>query len=66
MGRLVVVPNHLSAEIYRRLDAEIEKHPDAAPDREHLFQQLLDAFDRFGVIPDFSLSRATPDQPTEA
>lgn len=65
MSRLVIVPDSLSAEIYRRLDAEIAKHPDAAPDREHLFQQLLDAFDRLGVIPDFSLAHSAPAQPAE-
>lgn len=54
----VVVPNYLSDEIYRRLDAEIAKEPDAAKDREALYRQLLSYFNEHGVIPNFSLARA--------
>jgi len=56
-----VVPNYIGDEIDRRLDAEIEKHPPAAKDREVLRGQLLDYVAEHGVVPDFSL---TPKGPT--
>lgn len=52
-----VVPNCIGNEISRKLDAEIEKHPDAAKDREVLHGQLVEYFAEHGVIPDFSLER---------
>lgn len=52
---LVVVPNHLSAELYRLIDAEIVKVPAAAPDRDLIYNQLLAYFHEHGVIPSFSL-----------
>lgn len=57
----VIVPNSLSAEIYRRLDEEIAKAPDAAKDRETLYGQLLAYFNEHGVIPDFSLVPTNPE-----
>jgi hypothetical protein len=57
MTRLVAVPNYLLDEIDAKLDAELEKHPAAAPDRELFRAQLIEYLDEHGVIPDFSLSR---------
>lgn len=57
MTRLVILPNYISAEIDRRLDEEIAKHPNAAPDRELFRQQLINYVDEHGVVPDFSLNR---------
>jgi hypothetical protein len=54
---MLLVPNYLADELNKRLDAEIEKHPDAAKDREHLYGQLLAYVNENGVIPDFSLAR---------
>lgn len=53
----VIVPNHLSNAIYQRVDAAIEKVPDAAPDREHFYSVLLSHFNEHGVIPEFSLEK---------
>lgn len=52
---MLIVPNYLRDELNQRLDAEIEKHPDAAKDREHLYGQLLAYVNEHGIIPDFSL-----------
>jgi len=52
-----VIPNCLADELNARLDAEIKKHPQAAKDREALYDQLLAYVDEHGVIPDFSLSK---------
>lgn len=56
----VIVPDSLSAEIYKRIDAELLDWPDAAPDRELFYQQLLEHFDAHGVIPDFSIAPVVP------
>jgi hypothetical protein len=58
---LVVVPNYLADEINRRLDAEIEKHPDAAKDRDELYGSLLAYVYETGTVPDFSLARNAPE-----
>lgn len=60
---MVIVPNYLRDELYRRLDAEIEKHPAAAKDREVLYSQLLSYVNEHGAIPDFSLSKAVDTPP---
>jgi hypothetical protein len=57
MTHLVILPNYISEEIDRRLDAEFAKHPNAAPDRELFRSQLIAYVDEHGVIPDFSLEK---------
>jgi hypothetical protein len=52
-----VVPNCIGDEIDRLLDAEIEKVPGAAKDREVLRGQLIEYFADHGVIPEFSLAK---------
>jgi hypothetical protein len=52
---MVIVPNELAAAIYAKIDAALVDCPDAAPDREAFYGQLLDYFDEHGVIPAFSL-----------
>lgn len=52
---LYIVPNYIGDEIDRKLDAEIEKHPNAAKDRHFLRGQLIDYFAKHGAVPDFSL-----------
>lgn len=52
---MVIVPNYIADEINARLDAEIEKHPRAARDRDELYRQLVSYVNDHGVIPDFSL-----------
>lgn len=52
---LVIVPNYLANALNAKLDAEIEKHPGAAKDRDELYSQLLSYVNEHGVIPDFSL-----------
>lgn len=54
---LVIVPNSLRNEIYRKVDEAIADHPDAAPDREIFYETLLSYFNENGVIPDFELKR---------
>jgi len=58
--KCVIVPDSLSAEIYKRIDAELVDWPDAVPDRELFYQQLLAHFDEHGVIPDFSIAPVMP------
>lgn len=55
--RLVAVSNHLSDAIYQVLDKALEGCPEAAPDREVLYGQLLSFFDEHGYIPEFSLTK---------
>lgn len=54
---IVIVPNHLSEELYRRIDAELVKHPDLIGEREEIFGRLLEHFNLNGVIPDFKIER---------
>jgi hypothetical protein len=61
-GKLVIVPNELSAAINAKLDAALAELPEenrasAEKDREFLYSQLLGAFDEYGFIPDFKLTK---------
>lgn len=53
-----VVPDSISDDIDRRLDAEIAKHPDAEKDRAVLRSQLVEFVNEHGYVPDFTLGRA--------
>lgn len=53
----VIVPNSLSEELYKRIDAQLALHPDLAGERETIFSQLLEHFDRTGQVPDFKIER---------
>ena len=55
MGRIFIIPNSLSNAIDKRLNEAFEDLPDAEKDREHLRGQLIDAFDKYGYIPDFEI-----------
>jgi hypothetical protein len=52
---IVIVPNSLNAAINEKLDAAIAGCPGAEKDREILYGQLLDYFNEYGVIPDFTI-----------
>lgn len=53
--RTVIVPNYVADAINKALDKAIAEEPNAAKDREELYQQLLNFFDENGYVPDFSL-----------
>lgn len=55
--RTVIVPNFVSDAINAKLDAAFAKVPDAAKDREALYQHLLAYFGEHGVVPDFELQK---------
>lgn len=55
--RLVIVPNHVRDAINDALDRKLVLWPEAAGDREKLYQQLLAYFDEFGVVPDFAITK---------
>lgn len=61
---LIIMPNYISDRIDAALDAEIEKHPDAAKDRDVLRQQLVNHFAETGEVPKFSLERKAAPEPT--
>ncbi len=52
---LVIVPNDLRDAIYAKIDAALEEAPDAAPDREVFYDQLLSHYNEHGVVADFTL-----------
>jgi len=52
---LVIVPNDLRDAIYAKVDAALEEVPEATPDREVFYDQLLSHFNQHGVVPDFTL-----------
>ena len=43
--------------IHKRLDEEFVKFPDAAKDREALYHQLLEHFNEYGALPEFTLEK---------
>lgn len=51
----MIVPNYLSEEIYKKVDAQLEICPNLKPHREDIYNKILRYFDEHGVIPDFSL-----------
>jgi hypothetical protein len=57
---LVIVPDALREEIYRRIDAKLADWPDAVAERENFYQALLFHFDAHGVIPDFDIALVMP------
>ena len=57
---LVIVPDTLSNAINAKLDAEIAKWPDAAKDRDALYEQLIWFFSKYGHVPDFTLEPKEP------
>ena len=64
---LIILPNYISDEIDRRIDAAIAETPDAAADRELFRESLIAHFAETGQVAEFTLvktDRATPSQPT--
>ena len=55
--QMLIIPNVLSDAINTKLDAAILKCPEAGKDRDKLYQQLLEYFDEYGIIPDFELEK---------
>lgn len=58
--RVVLVPNELRDEIYKRVDTAIEKNPQFKDQRESIYKEILEYFDWHGTIPDFSLEHRNP------
>lgn len=63
---MFVVPDSLREAINERLDAALSALPEddrivAEKDRDFLYSQLLDAFNKYGEIPDFSLVPNLPE-----
>jgi len=60
---LVIVPNSLRDAINAKLDAAIMACPEdwafSEGERENLYNLLLRYFDEHGVVPDFTLQKAT-------
>ena len=65
MSRTVIVPNVLADQIYAAIDRELENAPDAAPNRENFYLQLLNFYDENGYIPSFSLHKSRPETPAD-
>ena len=64
MTRMVIVPNALRDEIYRAVDAALERAPQFQPEREAIYRDILAYYDEHGVVPDFDLTPArTPEDP---
>lgn len=54
---LTIVPNHVRDSINKKLDEVFREQPKAAKDREFFYHQLLEYYDKNGVIPDFELQK---------
>lgn len=54
-----MVPNKVRDAINASLDVALKQWPDAtAHDRRVLYQEVLDYYDKHGVIPDFEIVKA--------
>ena len=59
---IVIVPDSLRNAINEKLDAAIADEPAAEKDRDLLYHQLLDAFNEYGYLPEFSLRKPEIDE----
>ena len=53
--RLAIVPNSLRDEINEKIDVVLLECPEAAVDRDHFYQIMLNYFDEHGHLPEFKL-----------
>ena len=56
-SEMAIVPNYVSDAINGKLDEKIAECPGAESDRAVLYEKLLDYFDEFGEIPDFTITK---------
>ena len=56
------MPNALRDEIDAQLDAAIAECPEAAIEREALYEQLLAYYDEHGFVPEFSITKKDGDK----
>ena len=61
--RLVIVPNDLQAAIDREVGRFLALHPEAESERERMGQDLLEAFDRYGVVATLAPKQSPAAQP---
>jgi len=53
----VLVPNHVRTAINDKINAQLKMNPEAASERERIYDQLLRYYDEHGTVPDFTLAR---------
>ena len=63
---LIILPNYISDEIDRRIDAAIAETPDAAADRELFRESLIAHFAQTGQVASFTLVKADRALPLNA
>jgi len=57
LNRIYIVPDSLSKQIYARVDEVIAQMPEAAPERDNLYHDLLAIVDEYGYIPEFTVQK---------
>ena len=60
MNMLVILPNHIAAEIDRRLDEAIAECPGSEVERADLRAVLVGYFNEHGALPEFVIARRDP------
>ena len=61
-----IIPDYVSDEIDRRLEAALAETPAAEKDRQQLRAQLVSYFVDHGMVPDFSLEKIKkPQEPSD-
>ena len=53
----IIVPDELYNAINRKLDDAFKECPEAEADRDFLYQELLNAFQKYGRLPAFKLEK---------
>ncbi len=54
---LVIVPNYVRDAINAKLDAAIAEEPEAAKERDQLYNTILAYFSEYGSLPEFTLKK---------
>ena len=61
MAGFLIVPDALYDAIHKRLTEEFEKFPEAEVDRDALYHRLLEYFNEYGILPEFTLEKKPAD-----
>lgn len=51
-----IVPNEVSEAIYKKVNQVLETRPELKDERENIYRFILEHYDKFGEIPDFTLN----------
>lgn len=57
MSGLLIVPDVLYNAIHAAITKAAKDDPDVEKDRDSLYRELLDVFNRYGYLPEFTIEK---------